>query len=79
MISRPPKPEEVLAMGEFPLLAVRPLFDVDIKQIEAMQEALTVNWLIEQGFMPDPSEFNVFKGEFWICEYESCWVCEDRT
>jgi len=26
------------------------------EESDCMQEALTVNWLIEWGFMPDPSE-----------------------
>jgi hypothetical protein len=54
----------------------------DTKQYDAMQEALTCEWLIEQGLMPDPSEFTFFaiagiKSDY---AYEPHgWLCEDKT
>ncbi len=57
-MNRPPDPEDVLEVSELQelLFTLNP-FGVDLDQVKCMQEALTCEWLIEYGFMPDPSEF----------------------
>lgn len=65
---RPPTPDECI-----PVLWWSDWSD---KERDAMQEALTCEWLIEHGFMPDPSDLDPdinpdTYDESWImCEYE---------
>lgn len=77
-MNRPPQPHEVLASW---------VFDEDY---DSMQEALTAEWLIEQGLIPDPTQFwfgnsdmelktaHVFKSE-QEDRYYGWWICEDTT
>lgn len=48
MINRPPTPEDAVLWSDYPYT----WSDVDY----CMQEALTCEWLIQMGLMPDPSE-----------------------
>jgi hypothetical protein len=73
-MNRPPTPREYLGFGEW-CDVVFQQEECDEKQNSAMQEALTAEWLIEQGLMPDPTDFpppvreymwRPFKGEWYI-------------
>ncbi len=78
MINRPPTPADLLDAIEY--VSVYMSDDMD-----CMQEALTVEWLIEQRLMPDPSEFgDVYR--IHLCSYKRTgmiilngWICEDNT
>jgi hypothetical protein len=67
-MNRPPTPEEII-----PVLWWTDWSD---KERDAMQEALTAEWLIEQGLMPCPSKSLRFAN---ISHDYTFWVCEDKT
>ena len=74
-MNRPPRPMHVLDWSEW-------IDNNFYNNEEAMQEALTCEWLIEQGLMPDPTECNVSwgsKDQFNSLEIEHRWVVEDKT
>lgn len=55
---------------------MRPLdYEYDDEELECMQQALTCEWLIEYGFMPDPTNYDY--GDYYIDEEP--WFCEDKT
>lgn len=79
MINRPPSPRELLI--PFPLVNhMRDAIQLEMSDdYKYMQEALTVEWLIEQGLMPDYYDFDrrrYIKGPWWTTVY---WYCEDKT
>ena len=43
------------------------------------EEQLFAEWLIEKGFMPDPSEFFLPDGRGYLMSYRYNWVCEDKS
>lgn len=58
----------------------------NLDNISAMQEALTCEWLIEQGLMPDPTEFRpMFTQRLYDLTSDNTkhkaadWICEDKT
>ena len=84
MINRPPLISEVLDIEGLSLIkwnlenGDKKVFCATKNENACMQEALTVEWLIEQGFMPDPSE--VFEpGKKVYSVTDDSWVCEDKT
>jgi len=79
MNNRPPTPDEVIAEPWTEYCKRKG------RDVSGMQEALTCEWLIEQGLMPDPTEylqqgFVVFRhGEFTMPAVRIDWRCEDKT
>lgn len=55
-MNRPPTPKEYLGFEEWCDVVYKESEECDKKQDDAMQEALTAEWLIEHGLMPDPTE-----------------------
>ena len=72
MISRPPTVREKL--GEW-LWYTSP----DWEDFDCMQEALTAEWLIKQGFMPDPSDYDLGNDYDVGLRYIYQWRLEDKT
>lgn len=71
MISRPRTPDEIIT----------PWIASYEGNWNAMQEALTAEWLIEQGLMPDPSEFYLLRANGGLaswCVREDGWQCQDK-
>lgn len=90
MIIRPPTPEEVLCiMDEMEWLYFNNHETLrKHSNYDCAQEALTCEWLIEQGMMPDTTQYNYEDssyGRYWnkeidgfaeeFCDYQ----CEDKT
>jgi hypothetical protein len=82
MINRPPTPIDVLEYVDWLDELYCIPTSVNIEQSNAMQEAITAEWLIEYGFMPDPSRA-VMVWEKYKIPYPVRiivkWVCEDKT
>lgn len=68
---RPPTPEEVVEFGQHDVLTL-------VMECDCMQEALTAEWMIEQGLMPDPTEFTEDKF-MRVVGVHQCWYWEDKT
>lgn len=78
MINRPPTPEEAFTRDEL-------FTQVPYSEDECVQEALTCEWLIAQGLMPDPADLlcrdckNIGEHCGYYSEHIDGWTCEDKT
>lgn len=88
MIDRPPQPQDFFNVRE----SSPSDLEAYAENYHEMQEALTAEWLIEQGLLPDPSEFiwNVigsnrtnqvayYLGGNFALTSTSEWTCKDKT
>jgi hypothetical protein len=77
-MNRPPLVDEVIIDTEW--CNLNGYADGWRLELDNMQEALTCEWLIEKGFMPDPTEYGGH--EYWdtgMHWYELLWLKEDKT
>lgn len=89
-MNRPPQPTDLLWYMKdgwahnYCFLIPEMAEKYDSLEASCMQEALTAEWLIEQGFMPDPSSADFreeHNGSIWL-DWDSPhadWVCEDKS
>lgn len=76
---RPPTPQEAIDWRGV-RTTVYPYKDFWTLNMDCMEEALTAEWLIEYGLMPDPTDFHTEDSWHMRCiGIFIQYVCEDRT